>query len=639
MSRSGLIGLAVLKVNWDTLGTDYVENFVPLVVECLRVSKGDVVSLQQLQEEIRNSFGLNLPLNPLRQVLRRAARDGYVSAEQKVFRRNQEECEKSSFRETRQKVEAIFTGIVDALCLFAKDRHRIVWTPEDAECALQDFLAEKSVTLLHSLVNGVTFDSARTRNRSRYIVGDFVTDCQRSNHRLLEDVGILAKGNLLANALYVPDIGSIKKRFERTRVYLDTTVLAYAAGFAGPSRAAPCQELIKLLHEYGADLYCFRGTLDELNGILDSCASRIRNHQLRDSYGPSMEYFIEINCSAADIELMAATLPEHLNHLGVKVGEKPPYVKDYQIDEKAFESALEQEIGYHNIRAREHDVDCISAIARLRRGHESYSPETSRALFVTANVALARVTRKFFQPEASPKVVPLCLTDYDLGNLLWLKSPTEAPELPMKRLIADAYAATQPSEDLWKKYLHEISKLEEMGTVTHESYYVLRHSLAARRTLMDLTHGDPEIFAEGTVQEVLQIATESLRADVRRSLEEEAALRRASEERLQSKLDEELARTLRMTKRADWYAHWGCRVIMYLIIACILIALYHEIPGNYLPQIDGVIGWLLLPAVIIFLIVTSIHLLWEIGVVRLFDRLESKVAQKIKNWLVRFHDI
>jgi hypothetical protein len=68
----------------------------------------------------------------------------------------------------------------------------------------------------------------------------------------------------------------------------------------------------------------------------------------------------------------------------------------------------------------------------------------------------------------------------------------------------------QPPEGR-KRYLAEIARLEESGEVNVEDYLVLRHSLAAKAALMDLTLGDEETFSEGTVKEVLQVALENVR--------------------------------------------------------------------------------------------------------------------------------
>ena len=152
MSTSPLIGLALLKVNWDTLGRDYVENFVLLVVESLHRARDDVVSLPNLQASLESDLGLSLPLNPLRQVLHRAAKRRYVRKQVGVFYRDFHRCEETQFADLQRKVHVIHSDLVDKLrSFFATDNHGEEWSPEEADQALQDFLAEDSLSLLYSL--------------------------------------------------------------------------------------------------------------------------------------------------------------------------------------------------------------------------------------------------------------------------------------------------------------------------------------------------------------------------------------------------------------------------------------------------------------------------------------------------------
>jgi hypothetical protein len=72
MSNPTILSLAILKVNWDEPESkDYLENFVPLVGECIRLSVDDVISIAELQQDLKTRFGLNIPQNALRSILNR----------------------------------------------------------------------------------------------------------------------------------------------------------------------------------------------------------------------------------------------------------------------------------------------------------------------------------------------------------------------------------------------------------------------------------------------------------------------------------------------------------------------------------------------------------------------------------------
>ncbi|MBI1893333.1 MAG: hypothetical protein HYS14_04405, partial [Candidatus Rokubacteria bacterium] len=397
-------------------------------------------------------------------------------------------------------------------------------------------------------------------------------------------------------------------------------------------------ELLRLLREYGADLRCFDITVNEVRGILDACAARLRTGQLRDAYGPSIEWFIESGRSASDVELMVARLPEKLRSLGITVDGRPPRITEFQVDEPGFEAAIEAGIGYRNPKARVHDVDCVAAIAQIRRGRHSFEVESCGALFVTTNYELARITREFFQAEAPEGAVALCITDYSLGNLLWLKSPTRAPDLPQKLLLADAYAAMQPPDTLWKAYLAEIARLQERGAVTPDEYFTLRHSLTAKRTLMDLTAGDAAGFTEGTVAEVLRVAKESLRADLYQELEQERLKRQAAEAAAHTLEQHDVERRDRIIARARHLAKVASRVMCALLLALLTAGALLTFPWS-LPQLKQAWYWYLTTAVLVaFFLYTVANIAWGSSVRSIGTWLEERLARQVERWLMRISE-
>lgn len=635
MTNPAILGLAFIKVNWDQLGQDYIENFVPLVAECLRRSSATVVSLPDLQGAIQETFGLKLPLNSINVILKRAAKRKYVELKKGVFYVNKETCETLNVRTAQERVNAIHSSVTNKLKTYISIKFKQEWTIEQAEKTIHDFLRDNSVSLIFSFAENSSFlDRSTHSSKTAYFVGSFLEDLKSTDPSSLKDFEVLVQGNLLVNALYLPEPGRVSKRFQRTKVYLDTSIIIFACGYAGEARAAPCLELIALLTDYGARLSCFSGTVDEVRRILDACASRIQRRDLKDSYGPSMEYFIESGKTASDIELMSVRLTQKLKEMEISVDEKPDYENAYQINEAALEAALDKAINYQRSKAKVHDVDCISSIARLRRGLESFQLEKVKAIFVTPNSLLARATRAFFQSESSYGAVALCLTDYALGNILWLKNPTKAPNLPWKRIIADAYAAVQPTEQLWKQYLIEIAKLNESGEVTPDQYYILRHSLVSKVALMDLTKGEEQSFSNGTVQEVLEIAIQNIQSETRQELQAEQNKLRAVNAELEEFRSKEFARQQRLREIANRVARYIRKGFNSLVIVAVLVPLFYTFPWTHslLPPN----GWLFSIFLgLLFLLVIS-NLIWGANISALMDRFEQFLAEKIQKLLFSF---
>ena len=105
------------------------------------------------------------------------------------------------------------------------------------------------------------------------------------------------------------------------------------------------------------------------------------------------------------------------------------------------------------------------------------------------------------------------MSDQVFTTLVWLKAVNKMPDLPKDRLVANCYAATLPSEELWARYVSEAERLKTRGDISETDYAVLVHSLEARHRLMELTLGNNDVML-GTVEQVLAQAKEKYIAEV-----------------------------------------------------------------------------------------------------------------------------
>jgi hypothetical protein len=532
-----IVSLAILKVNWDKKRKDYVDNFVPIVAEAIRLSQHDVVSLPALQQDLLSGFGLRIPQNQLRAILSRVSKQGYIRSENRVFKRVPEELAKLTFDTVQRQVVAKHEQVLKSVITFAKERFDLDWTLEDAENALYGYLASYQLLDPDAIASGSmpTGDIAKIGS---YVIGQFVTFVREQKMPEFDYFETVAKGDILATSIFLPDPNRAAQKFKKTYVYLDTSLLIFALGHAGEARQAPCLELVQLLYEAGAELRCFAHTLDEMRSILIACALRMETNKLADAYGPTIEYFIEKGLQASDVRLRAEKLEKDLNALRVKVVEKPAFENELMIDEQGLADAIEAEHKYVNKNALWRDVSSISSVIQLRRGHESQLVEECRALFVTTNNVLVVAARTFQKSVSHGDSVPPVMTDHALTNILWLKLPLAAPDLPRKRLIAASFAAAQPDDQLWDQYLSTIQKLKDDKTVGEDDYFLLRHSLQARAALMQVTLGNEDSFAAGTVQEILEIVHNDIQRDLKERLEEEKRKADQTEKAAAATIDE-----------------------------------------------------------------------------------------------------
>lgn len=176
-------------------------------------------------------------------------------------------------------------AVISALRDFTRERYSIDWTIEDAETALLTFLEDNELLDVDTSRRGTTIPEIDYPHRSaEYIVGAYVRYLQETYSGDLAYLDTIVKGNMLANALFLPDPHEPFRKFRSTEIYFDTPFLIYALGYAGESRQSPTVELLELLYEVGADLRCVGHTLEEVIGAPDvfgAQLARARDRSMR----------------------------------------------------------------------------------------------------------------------------------------------------------------------------------------------------------------------------------------------------------------------------------------------------------------------------------------------------------------------
>lgn len=632
-SRSGrgrtLASLAFLKVNGDRGQGDYLDNFVPLVCEALLVSPSETVSLGDLQCDIEAGFGIRLPQHALAGLLKRVRRAGYLTVDHGVYHKVRQRLEQTNYAVVRQQVLVECETLTQHLKDFLQERGE-TRSLEEAERALLAFLHKHQLSLMYATAAGTVIPPVKESDE--YFVADFIRGSQGNGSADLGRIELLLKGTMLANAIFLPDPSAANRTFRNTTVFLDTPFLIRALGYSGEARCGPCRDLLELLYETGARLQCFRDTVEEVRGALSSCAGRMRQGHRQMAYSPAAEtvdHFLTKGYSASDVELLVERLEESLAVLRIAVVDRPDFTDHrFVIHEQDLDDTLARHLNYRRAEARTHDVNAVAAIMRLRKGRHHRAVEDCGAVFVTSNPALARVTRLYFGRRRPRDEIAPCITDYTLTNLLWLKRPTAAPDLPRKRVLADCFAAVQPNEALWRAYVIEVQRLEEDGTITADQYYLLRYSQAAKAALMELTAGRQDVFAEGTVPEILQRIETSIAAAERNRLLDEKRRREAAEAELEAGRAREEGRRHRLRLRARSQARWVLAAPAALLFAVLTYGFLATLPGLHSESHASLGLFVADLAVVIF---SLLDVLLGTNLRRLVRALEPRVEE----WLYR----
>lgn len=518
-----IISLAILQVNWDVTNKDYLDNFVPFVAECILRSKSQEILQNQVRDDVHKNFGLQIPLNVIKSILKKLRRKGLIRIEKSVYYPNRDKIRELEFNEKRSVVLEQHKKLIEELINYARSKFNVNWDTKLAEDLLFSFIHENLVSILNTYYDNNVYETKLVSDTEKFIVASFITEIQTLRDESFYYLETIVKGSFLVNAIYITDIGKAQKKFQQTQFYFDTSFIIFALGYAGEPRKEPCIELLKLLKQFGGDLYCFSDTVDETRGILQLCASRYMDGDYRNLYGRAIdtcEYFLQNRYTDSDILLILGSLEKNILSLGIKIVEKPKYDDDdFIIGEEQFSDYLQDNIRYASENALYHDTVSISSIIRLREGKKTINVEDCKSVFVTTNNKLAMYSAKYFIVDEIP-IIPPCVSDSFLTNIVWLKNPTLAPELPQKRIIADCFAAQQLSEEIWIKYICKLEELLKNQQITIETYYFLRTSIEAKSALIGLTKGDSTAFTNGTMEEIMEHVKNQFTTELKEEIKE-----------------------------------------------------------------------------------------------------------------------
>lgn len=251
--------------------------------------------------------------------------------------------------------------------------------------------------------------------------------------------------------------------------------------------------------------------------------------------------------------MLAERVDEQLQAMGLSLVESPAFdeaTHKFEIDENVFASVLDDEVNYHNPRARDYDVRSVRSIYVLRKGRAPGSLEKCHAVFVTNNSGFATAAYDYGKKHEQSREVSAVITDFSLANTAWLKAPPGAPSLPRKEVLAFAYAALRPTTEFWSRVVNEVDKLQSSGIISARDHQLLRSSHHVQIELMRLTLGNDEALNEHSILETLRRVTVEIKHEEAVRL----AAVEAEHEATRKQLGDELARVDGIKKAIFWRA-------------------------------------------------------------------------------------
>lgn len=624
MSSATLTSLAMLKVHIDQ-GKDYLDYLRPFILQVLVDQKPDPVTDRIVRDHIRAQFGLEIPERAVQVVLKRLSRDLPLEKQEGVYRITGA-LPNPGIIEEKSKAERHIQAVVSGLTEFSKGTVKEFTTSDEAVTAICAFLAEFNIPCLRAYLRGTaipTIDGKRDSDIVR--VSEYVLHLQKADPERFDSFLIMVQGHMLANALLCPDLQYAPKTYNGVTFYLDTPLLVRRLGLEGEPKRTAIENLIGLLRNLGATVGTFSHSRDELERVLKGAA---QNVDARDGRGAIVIEARRNGTTKSDLLLLAGQLDEKLAQAMIEVKDTPRYIADFQIDEKAFDKALGDEVAYFNPRAKEYDINSVRSIYVLRKGRSPRNVERSGAVLVSSNTGFSRAAFEYGLRHEESREVSSVITDFSLANMAWLKAPMGAPSLPTTEILAFSYGALQPSKELLNKYLLEIDRLEKQGKITAIDHQLLRSSTLAQEELMRLTLGDEDALTEETVTETLRRVSSEIRKEETGKLTAEQEAHRKAQDELAS----ERAEKKKIQERLYWRCRRKAKIFAWFVSVFIgLLLVVGLAAGLGLRSSDQILGWLLTVGVGVVLLLTLGNLIMGSTVKELHER----VHERCLKWLIK----
>lgn len=512
-----ITSLAMLKVNADSTGSDYLDYLIPFASHILIKNGSDPIAVETVKQGIREEFGLKIPLGPIDLLLRRLVKQGKLRKDSGLYYASSK-LEVPNIEQKRLSARNSVTQVIQGFINFAQSTYAQEISEERATNALTAYLHHFCIECLGVYAQQTALPKLpQTKDQDMFLVNAYIDDTRKKNSPLFEDIVVLVKGHMLANALICPDLESTQRKFGEVTFFLDTPFIVRLLRVQGDPNYFAAEELIELLKRLKASLAVFHHTAQEVAQLLTWCENHLEDWKAR---APIILELRKAGKTRADLIIIRNRLDDFYGQYGIARTPAPKHVGEFQIDEAILQDAISDEIKYWSPRALECDITSIRSIYTLRKGLAPYRLENARAVLLTTNSRLARAAYLYGKNFESSREVASVITDFSLGNVAWLKAPMGS-DLPRREIVATCYAAMDPPSKLWMKYLDEIQKLRQDGKISPSDHEALRLSYRAREELMNLTLGAEQSFSAKTISDILLVVKDEISREHVEKLEQE----------------------------------------------------------------------------------------------------------------------
>ena len=609
MPTSTLTSLAILRVTIDH-GGDYLSYLQPLVLQVLADERPEPITTEVLREQICQKFGLIVPDATLQLVLKRISKRHPIKREHGVYQ-IRGPLPDPHLSGKQAEAESQINSVVSGLYEYSQHTVSPLSDTDHAVEAICAFLSKFDVTCLRAYLQGTAIPPLDGDHEQDIIlVSSYVRYLNDTDDPQFQNFLVLMQGHMLANALLCPNLAEAPRTYRAVTFYLDTPIVLDLLGLDADSKQKASRELIDLLQNLGGEVAIFTHTRGEVLRVLRAIADQLDTPELSTDRGVTIAAKRR-GTTRADMLLFIELIDEHIADAGLAIRPNPRYREEFQIDEVEFENILSSQINYLNRRALQDDINSVRSIYAVRGNHAPTLIERSRAVLVTSNAAFAAAAWKYGQRYEASRAVSSVITNFSLANTSWLKSPMKALSIPRTQMLSFAFAAMEPTEDWLSKFMTEIDRLQENGTISERDHQLLRSSPLVHDDLMYLTLGEDTALSSETVTETLSRVSQEIRKEEAEKLVIETQAHDETKEVLKLERSSREVMIGRIVRRCEDRARRIARNVSALAFVVLVLVL---VGGIILRATLPALGWVLILISIVATTVEIVSLTFEASI-------------------------
>ena len=465
---NALISTAVLTAIWDDSHKDNIELVIPFVNNIIfnKFKVNDLIDEEYILRQLKEKFCFNkFPHAVLKIVLNRMKRRNILKLDNKKFILTKDLKDEVKDFEDRLNIAKLETSkVISAITKYLKKELNDDIVESDAEIYFGNFISSYGYNAYEN-INFVK-KIERKSDVTNYLIGEFICRENEKNSDIFKLILRIIEGYMIANAIYLQIENDNKASLRKLNCYLDAAFILRVLGYKSDEENESAKELYDLLVKYGATINCFNHTFIEVRNILYYYKININKNKEM-----TLEYFDKEKYSEGQVDLIISSLEDIFKDKRINIVDTPDFTKDrYKdvIDVKTLEEKLtahkEKHNQYINPNSITNDVNSVCAINMLRRGKKITKIENCTHIFVTTYQYLKSASREIM-PELFDTDIGLVIDDLDLTTILWFKDFENNADLPKLRLVENALAATNASDEIMCKAAKIFESIKKDGSI------------------------------------------------------------------------------------------------------------------------------------------------------------------------------